>query len=186
MRGLIFSLLLLVSLGSFAFPASSNNNAAALFQHGVSAMQRADYANAIADFSLVIQLQGNVAGAYSNRCLAQIELGNYTEAIADCDRAISLHPYAEAYLNRGMARYQLHHSRIAIADFTAAIALDSNCAEAYLNRGISRSERGELAAGLDDLAQARQLFALRDNNQPILAEISILIWQFQQENSRTI
>lgn len=146
-------------------------------------MQQGAYKDALSDFTKAIRLQENMAGAYSNRCLVQIELRNYPEAIADCNQAISLKPLAEAYLNRGMAHYQLFHISTAISDFTEAIAINPNCAEAYLNRGISRSELGELA-GLEDLSHSKQLFTLNGGNLSVLEKISNLIWQFQQENSR--
>jgi tetratricopeptide (TPR) repeat protein len=190
-KSLLLLLALIISLLSLQLPVrgellnSQTLFPKALFESGVSAMQLGNYQEALSDFSEVIHLNGNMAGAYSNRCLAHIELKQYPAAIADCSQAISFHPLSEAYLNRGMAHYQLSHFRIAINDFTTAITINPNCAEAYLNRGISRSELGELA-GLDDLAQAKQLFALDGSDLSIIEKISALIWQFQLENSRII
>jgi tetratricopeptide (TPR) repeat protein len=186
MRNLILLFLLIASLFSFSFHVRSHTvTALTPFQSGVSAMQQGAYKDALSHFTQAIHLQGNMAGAYSNRCLAHIELENYPEAIADCSKAVSLHPLAEAYLNRGMAHYQLFHFKTAIADFTQAISIDPDCAEAYLNRGISRTDLGELA-GLDDLSHSKQLFTINGNNPAMLEKISNLIWQFQQENSRII
>jgi tetratricopeptide (TPR) repeat protein len=181
-------LILFLLIAALSFPyqvQGATTTASVLFQSGVSAMHKGAYKDALSDFTKAIQLQGDMAGAYSNRCLAHIELENYSEAIADCSQAISLHPLPEAYLNRGMAHYHLFHFRTAIADFTQAIAVDPDCAEAYLNRGISRSELGDLA-GLNDLSRSKQLFTLIGNNLSILEKISNLIWQFQQENLRII
>ena len=59
---------------------------------------------AIADYSEVIQIQPDFAGAYNNRGNAYGEKGELDRAIADYSEAIRLQPDdADAYYNRGIA-----------------------------------------------------------------------------------
>ncbi len=59
--------------------------------------------------------------AYSNRGHVYIELGQFQEAVAECDRAINLkHDYAIAYYNRGTAHQKLGNCRQAESDFSSA------------------------------------------------------------------
>ena len=49
--------------------------------------------------------------AYYNRGLAKVDLGQYTAAISDLDKAIQLEPnYAEAYISRGAAKAELDNT----------------------------------------------------------------------------
>ena len=62
-----------------------------------------------------------------NRGNAKDELKQYSEAIADYDKAIELDPnFAAAYTNRGTAKAQLKQYSEAIADYDKAIELDPN------------------------------------------------------------
>ena len=64
--------------------------------------------------------------------LAKAHLKQYTEAIADYDKAIELDPkLAPAYMNRGVAKYNLKQYSEAIADYDKAIELDPDYAPAY-------------------------------------------------------
>ena len=54
-----------------------------------------------------------------NRGIAKAHLKQYTEAIADYDKAIELEPnLVEAYTNRGNAKTNLKQYSEAIADYT--------------------------------------------------------------------
>ena len=50
------------------------------------------YSEAIADYSIAIELNPNYAEAYNNRGLAKYNLKKYSEVIADLDKAIELDP----------------------------------------------------------------------------------------------
>jgi tetratricopeptide (TPR) repeat protein len=71
------------------------------------------------------------------------DVGNYTGALADYDRAIQLNPqYAEAYNNRGNLRYiQLQNFKGALADYNKAITLRPSSTLAYVNRGNLKAEK---------------------------------------------
>ena len=79
------------------------------------------------------------AKEYSNRGITKIELGDYSGAIADFDKAIELDSnYAGAYINRGTAKSELQDLIGAITDYNKAIELDPNFAIAYINRGLNK------------------------------------------------
>ncbi|WP_310483810.1 tetratricopeptide repeat-containing serine protease family protein [Chamaesiphon sp. VAR_48_metabat_403] len=66
--------------------------------------------------------------------------GDYQNAIADYNRALSLNPqFEEIYFRRGIARSLTKDSQGAEADYTRAIALNPQHAEAYLHRGSTRN-----------------------------------------------
>jgi tetratricopeptide (TPR) repeat protein len=70
-----------------------------------------------------VQLRENFSSAYSDRCLADLQIQEYHQAIADCTQAINLTPNnPEADLNRGLAHYRQGNYTAAIADDHQAIA----------------------------------------------------------------
>ena len=83
----------------------------------------------------------------------------YSEAIADYDKAIELDPRsASAYYNRGVTKYNLKEYSEAIADYDKAIELDPNFALAYYARGLACRELGkEEEAKMKDFKKAQEL-----------------------------
>src|SRR4030042_6325994 len=62
---------------------------------------------AIAEFNKAIELDPELAIAYSNRGAAYIGKGDFDKALADCDMAIALDPLlAAAYNNRARAYHE--------------------------------------------------------------------------------
>ena len=113
---------------------------------------------AIADFTLVIRLEPNYAGAYNNRGLAHRDGGNLDLAIADFNQAIRLDPnYASAYSNRGIAHFDRGNLDLALADHDHAIRLDPNYVPAYSNRGTVHRVRGNLDLAIADYNHAIRL-----------------------------
>jgi len=75
---------------------------------------------------------------YNNRALAEVNTHNYTEAIADFDKAIALAPkMGVVYNNRGLARYSMKDYTGAIKDYDESLKLDPDKAYTYSNRGLS-------------------------------------------------
>lgn len=62
------------------------------------------YDEAIADHSRAIDIDPQIAVAFSNRCFDFVHKTEPDKAIADCTKAIELNPkFPVAYFNRGMA-----------------------------------------------------------------------------------
>ncbi len=92
------------------------------------------------------------------------DVGNYTGALADYDRAIKLNPqYAEAYNNRGNLRYaQLKNFQGALADYNKAISLRPSSTLAYVNRGNLKAEKFNDVRGA--IADYDKSLALNDDD----------------------
>src|SRR5262245_43448826 len=69
--------------------------------------------------------------AYLVRGSVDGQSGQYKEAPADFNKAISLDPkYAQAYANRGLVHRQTGKLDLALADYNRALAIDPNYAAA--------------------------------------------------------
>ncbi|MBH8576641.1 tetratricopeptide repeat protein [Nostocaceae cyanobacterium CENA369] len=122
-----------------------------LFKLGIEKIQHGNYPEAIQDFTEVINLKHDFSSAYSNRCLAYLQLGDYQNAIADCNQALKLTPNnVEAHLNRGLAYYRQGDYQAAIADDNQVIALNKNDFRAYYNRGVARGMLGNHQQAISD------------------------------------
>ena len=81
--------------------------------------------------------------------------GNYKEAIAEYDRAISLNAaFTGAYVSRGNARRRAGDHDKAIEDYSKALSLKNNYAEVYNYRGYLYAQKGEYYRAIADYNQA--------------------------------
>jgi tetratricopeptide (TPR) repeat protein len=141
-----------------------------LFKLGVQNTLYGNYQEAIKYFQQAIEEKKDFAAAYSNRCLAYINIQDYQNAIADCTQAINFLPNnAEAYLNRGIAQYRLGYYEAAIADDEKAIALKPNDFRAYYNRGIANASLAKYQQAIADYNIA--LSQIPEISGPLLADI---------------
>ena len=121
------------------------------FLWGNAKYKTGDYAGAIADYTMTIQLEPDFAEAYNNRGNAKDELGQHFAAITDYDITIRLKPdYAGVYLNRGIAKAKLGQYFAAITDYDIAIRLKPDYAETYYNRGNAKSHLEQYFAAITD------------------------------------
>lgn len=140
------------------------------FKLGIEKMLYGNYQGAIQEFQLAIQQKQDFAAAYSNRCLAYLNIQDYENAIADCTQAINFSPQnAEAYLNRGVAEYRLGYYEAAIADDEQAIALKPTDFRAYYNRGIANASLEKYQQAITDYNLA--LSQIPHTDSPLLADI---------------
>ncbi len=122
---------------------TAQNTSSEFLSLGVNQMKRGNYNEAIENFNQAIQLQSEFAVAYSDRCLAYLQLQDYHQAIADCTQAINLATNnVESYLNRGLAHYRQGNYQAAIANYNQAIALRPDDFRAYYNRGLAHTGEG--------------------------------------------
>ena len=134
------SLILTITLG-FNSPvwAASERNTSDIFNLGINHIHQQNYQQALVDFTQVIDRQDNLLGAaYSNRCLVNLQLQNYSAAKADCTNAIQYNSdNIEAYLNLGLAYYGREEYDRAIAQYQQVIQRDRDDYRAYYNRGLA-------------------------------------------------
>ena len=146
LRNLLVTGLLFLA-ASLTAAAQIRDPAAQSFQRGQQRLQKEDFDGAIADFTKVIALSVSrddetkdsvrfdakadaanrnpitlvsplVAAAYGGRGFARYRKGRLTEALTDCDRALSLNPgLTQVYNNRGIVRWVTGDLDGALADF---------------------------------------------------------------------
>jgi len=109
-------------------------------------------------YTKAIELDPAFAFAYNNRGTSYHSLGQYENAIKDCDKAIELDPvFAFAYNNRGNSYNSLGQYENAINDCNKAIELDPAFAFAYSNRGNSYHSLGQYENAINDYDKAIEL-----------------------------
>lgn len=119
------------------------------FKLGVGQMMHETYEQAIESFNQAIELQKDFAPAYSDRCLAYLQLQQYHEAIADCTQALNFAPdNIEAYLNRGIAYYRQGNYPAAIVDHQQVIARKPADFRAHYNLGIAHAGNGNYSEAI--------------------------------------
>ena len=88
----------------------------------------------------------------------QFQEGNYSEAIAYCDRAIDQDPnYIEAYYERGRAKHYAGQYSSAVSDFDKFIDQNRGYAEAYGYRAEAKFELGNSEGAKEDFKIGIQL-----------------------------
>eukprot|EP00249_Psilotum_nudum_P023733 c28964_g1_i6 orf=348-2147(+) len=94
-------------------------------EKGNIAFKNMDYKAAIDCYSEAIQFDGKNATYYSNRAAAHLAMYSFTQAEADCCKAIDLdRKNIKAHLRRGTAREFLGYYREADEDFKQALVLE--------------------------------------------------------------
>ena len=145
-------------LPCLVFPALAQVSGQEEYDRGVELSQAGKYAEAIAQLSNAIQLDGRNFAAYHERGMAWEHLKKYDKAIADYDQSITLHPGDKAaYNNRGKAWYEKGDCDKAIADYDRAIKLGPNYDLAYCNRGLAWGGKREYDKEIADYDRAIKL-----------------------------
>lgn len=97
----------------------------------------------------------NTGIAYSNRCIAYKDKGEYDRAIVDCNKALSIDPRDDhAYNDRGAAYYLKDNYDQAITDYSQAIRLNPKFIDPWHNRGMAYAAKGDLDTAIADYNHA--------------------------------
>ena len=102
-----------------------------VFKSALAFQREGNYREAIADYTRVIEMEPEEAGAYINRGAAYESMGKLDLALQDLDTALSKGAWAEAYYIRGHIHFNRGDFDRAALDFSEAIGLDPNTANAY-------------------------------------------------------
>ncbi len=134
------SLIVMIALWSNTLVwAVSEGNTAEIFNSGLDNLQQLNYHEALVNFTQVINRQDNLVGAaYSNRCLVNLQLQNYSAAEIDCTNALRHNSdNIEAYLNLGLTYYRQGEYDQALAQYQQVIQRDGEDYRAYYNQGLA-------------------------------------------------
>lgn len=128
------------------------------FQRGEARRRGGHYAEAVADYSLVIAAQPRNDVAFTQRAFAYSHLGQLDNDIADLTRVIALtKPDAFTLYNRGLAYTRKGDNAHALADFSDAIERAPSLATAYVARGGVPEHMGRRDKALADYHKAAQI-----------------------------
>jgi tetratricopeptide (TPR) repeat protein len=113
-----------------------SNNPEDYFKNGIDKYEQKDYAGALSDFTVAIELNSKFAEAhYFRGLLYGKEFHNYSKAIKDFSKAIKLKSdYAEAYYNRGVTHVILDDIKKSCEDLHKAKELGFEEANALIER----------------------------------------------------
>jgi tetratricopeptide (TPR) repeat protein len=116
-------------------------------QHGINYA----YQDAVDEFNKAIELNALFAEAFLYKGLAEIELGDYTQALKDLTITIELDPAHsdQAHYFRGLTKYHMEDFTGAIDDLTIAIKMNPDFV-AFYQRGKANLKLGEYRRSLQD------------------------------------
>jgi len=117
-----------------------------------------DYENAVADYTLAIQLDPDCAAYFLARGRCLLPLGRASKAIDDLDKAVALGGGSidpEVWIVRASARRELQQYKEAITDLTTALeSSDHSNPELLFSRAQSLYEIEQYAGATDDINSA--------------------------------
>lgn len=147
--------LMLGATSALASPLLPEDPSKAAFDAGAKAYQSGQFAEAVQAFTETIEADPQLASAYSNRCLAELQQELEEQAIADCTRSLELNPAdPNDHLNRGLAYYRLMQPQAALADFNQVLELTPDDYRAYYNRGLTRFDLADYEGAISDYGQS--------------------------------
>lgn len=158
MRHFNLLLIVLLLLTASVTQAQDPVSAEGFSQRGIARFEKNELEGAIADFTRVIELNGQqLEFCYYFRGIALYRLGRLDEAIADLGKAITLKQHPRFYGDRGNLLAQKGDLAGALADLNRAIELQPKSAKFYGDRGLVHLMRDEDAIAELDF---RECFAL--------------------------
>ena len=134
------------------------DDALAYYNRGLAKCKQGQYAAAIIDFDMAIEIKSDYVDAYFNRGTAKSDIGQHSAAISDFDTVIQLRPDDyHAYYNRGETKGEQEQYFAAISDFDTAIQIKPDYALAYLSRGVVKAKLDQNIEAISDFDMAIQL-----------------------------
>lgn len=126
-------------------------------KRGESRRQLLDFAGAVEDFGIAVDMNPNLREGYERRAMVNEDLGQYEAAAADYTTLIKLGAKASDYRNRARAYFFLDKRAAADEDFKNAIFLDEKDTENYIVRARIRKLAGNYEGALADCDVAADL-----------------------------
>lgn len=136
--------------------------AEALLNRGNAQFQRRDFAAAVDDYAVALQLAPDMVEALIFRGVAQFQAGNDDAAAADYAAALA-HPaltgqqQAQVCYNQGLVLRRNGELAAALNAYNTALAITSRDADCLMNRGNVYAEQGNLSLAIADYEAALRL-----------------------------
>ena len=106
----------------------------------------------------IADMPAQTAEEYYQRANIYKKQGNFTQAIADYTKVISINSkHAKAYYNRGNIYAKQDNLSQAITDYTRAIEINPQYKDAYYNRGNAYGKLGKLTQAITDYTSAIEI-----------------------------
>ncbi|MGL1885914.1 MAG: tetratricopeptide repeat protein [Reichenbachiella sp.] len=133
-------------------------NIKSLYNRGRCFEELKNYNQAVKDFLMVLDIDGNNTAALLSMSKHQYRSGNYEKAIGYAEHAVKLKDdLAEGHFWLGRAHHHLGDFPAAILAYNNAINLDKEYGEAYLYRGAVKVAENKKTAGCKDFQKAKEL-----------------------------
>jgi tetratricopeptide (TPR) repeat protein len=141
--------------------AAGADLARAHYNRGNALLQKAEYRQAIDDYSAALKLVPEDANALHERCWARAVLNvDLEDALSDCNASLRLRASdAETLGGRAFLYMRLRFFRTAILDYDAGLAVEPKNALLLFGRGTAKIKAGDEEGGEADLAAARAIDA---------------------------
>lgn len=110
--------------------SSSSSPASALRLEGNALFKAGDAAGAELAYSRALELEPSSAVLFSNRALVRLQLGRFSDAVADCDAAIQVQVTPKALLRRAAGLRALGDVETATQDLKRVLAIEPKNAQA--------------------------------------------------------
>lgn len=118
-------------------------------ENGWSCRNSNDWAGAIHNFSMAIELNPYAADFYYGRGVVHNIVGNYWKAMVDLDRALKLYPnHVRALAERGLVNLNLGEPQDALADYHEALHIDPTYVPIHQNKGAALARMGKWSQAL--------------------------------------
>lgn len=162
------------ALDCFNKVIQGGGDASAYYARGLVYQDLMDSTKAIENFNLALKANPNNAAWLEGRAFSYCTLGEFSKALADCDRAAQIAPSHLIFETRAWAHHGLHQYDKAIEDTDKALALEPDSVIAYWRRGLAHLAENKSKDAVEDfdrgLAKKRSSLLLRDR---ALAEIDL-------------
>jgi len=138
--------------------AMKPDDAHSQFMLGTLLMDQHRYAEAVAPLASTTQLRPKFGPAYTELCLAQLELKRLQEALASCEHGVQLSPGdAESWFSLGRVRYAMGNFPGARDASAKAVALHPQGFEENLQYALMLIATGDTARAVPYLQKAHSL-----------------------------
>lgn len=125
---------------------------------GIAYGEKGEFDSAIESFSKASELDPQNPSFPYNKARARYLQKDYSNALKDCDTAISLDSNDYAYyLLRGSIKRHLSDNNGALEDYTRVIELKPDESQAYYNRALVKNELGDKSGAIQDYIESTRI-----------------------------